>query len=238
MPGFHYLIKVPNCPFCQSTKTGRLISTSQPESEYARIEYSYMQKGEYVAIKRPWHQEYNVFCYACKNLWYSDLKGEWVSAKEKEEYIQSKNIEEDRAKVEAQKQKEEEKRQKLIEEEYNRKHKIIRKINGVVGKSVKSVAKNMIFDPTIGTLQDFASMIAPEQKKSKEETAVQKETLTFKTLADELALNEEEATALHNMELAETTEDFNVEETDNINSNITNSSASNTDILVDEDFFD
>jgi hypothetical protein len=72
----------------------------------------------------------------------------------------------------------------------------------------------MIFDPTIGTLQDFAFMMVPKQKKSKEETAMQKETLTFKTLADELALNEEEATALHNMELAE---DFNIEETDNVN---------------------
>ncbi len=91
-----FIYRIPECPYCHSKKTGRIIpKAAQDYKTQLQIQLSYMERGEYIRLWQPYDDIRNCFCAQCNKSWYMPYKGEFVSYKEKQEYLNSRNISED-----------------------------------------------------------------------------------------------------------------------------------------------
>ncbi len=171
MAGIHYLIEIPDCPYCNSPRTGRYINANEEQDEYA-LQMIYLRRGEYIKIKQPWQTEYTAFCIDCGNSWYEILKGRFVSKKEKQEYKTHKGTKKHLQQMS----------ENFIPKSTKKnKNMTMMRLFAPVKHGFGFMAKMMIYEPTIGTVKDLIHMGA-NTKDVKKPTDNQ---LTFQDLIDE-----------------------------------------------------
>ncbi len=177
---FHYLVKVPSCPFCHSNRTGRYINKNVSEENIQYVEDEYLKRGEYVRIRRPWQTEYSAFCLDCDNSWYTPLYGQWVSRAEKRAYIEEKIDPDDVENA---------KNTQYKTASPKQKSRFLRQAGSLAVKGTKKMLRLMVYDPTIGTVKDLLKIKPVSDHNQKEEPNF--ENLYEEIIQEELE-NEEE----------------------------------------------
>lgn len=177
----HKIYEIPDCPFCHGPRTGRYISRSvNTEADKKDIEFQYLKHHEYVRVRAPQHEGYDMFCLDCGNSWAGKIKQKHISLIELDEYIKHKQFPEDTEEIE---------KSLLTLHQHQIKKKMpsaVKKAGNLIIKGTSGIFKNMVYQPTIGTLKDLVHITQKSQPVQIEEE------ITFDDLYKEYCCPEEE----------------------------------------------
>lgn len=147
----HYLIKIPDCPHCDSSHTGLLLSQSLNARQEYLLARRYARRGMIVRTKQLSDGDNNIFCEDCGLCWYEKIEGSFVSKQEFIDYREHKMA----GHIEIS--------MPIIPKKQN---KLRGKIIGGAKFLGKTFAKRMIYDPTIGTVKDMLGIHPTSKPKS------------------------------------------------------------------------